>query len=107
MQYEEKTFLDKFGRTVIIRNARPEDSADLIEYLKITSVETPYLIREPEEITITKDQEELFIQNIIDAERELMLVAHIDGKHVGNCSLMSIAPYKRQLHYTKSIADAA
>ena len=76
MQYEEKTFLDKFGRTVIIRNARPEDSADLIEYLKITSGETPYLIREPEEITITKDQEELFIQNIIDAERELMLVAH-------------------------------
>ena len=111
MQYEEKTFLDKFGRTVIIRNARPEDSADLIEYLKITSGETPYLIREPEEITITKDQEELFIQNIIDAERELMLVAHIidaerelmlvahiDGKHVGNCSLMSIAPYKRYSH---------
>ena len=73
------------------------------------------MIREPEEITITKDQEELFIQNIIDAEFFLMLVAHIDGKHVGNCSLMSIAPHKSntvidamlQLHYTKSIADAA
>ena len=98
MQYEGKIFQDKLGRTVILRNARPEDSADLIEYLKITSGETPYLIREPEEITITKNQEELFIQNIIDAERELMLVAHIDGKHVGNCSLMSIAPYKRYRH---------
>ena len=30
----------------------------------------------------------------IDDERELMLVAFIDGKHIGNCSLMSIAPYK-------------
>ena len=33
-----------------------------------------------------------------EAERELMLVAFIDGKHVGNCSLMSIAPYKRYIH---------
>ncbi len=43
---------DKLGRTVVLRNARPEDSADLIKYLKTTSAETPYLIREPDEITI-------------------------------------------------------
>ena len=83
---------------VIGRHARPEDSAALIEYLRTTSAETPYLIREPEEITITEEQENQFIQAKIDAERELMLVAFIDGKHIGNCSLMSIAPYKRYCH---------
>ena len=98
MEFGEISIKDKLGRTVILRNARPEDSAALIGYLKTTSAETPYLIREPEEITITEEQENQFIQAKIDAERELMLVAFIDGKHIGNCSLMSIAPYKRYSH---------
>lgn len=98
MEFGEMSIKDKIGRTVILRNARPEDSAALIEYLRTTSAETPYLIREPEEITITEEQENQFIQAKIDAERELMLVAVIDGKHIGNCSLMSIAPYKRYSH---------
>ena len=98
MEFGEISIKDKLGRTVILRNARPEDSAALIEYLRTTSAETPYLIREPEEITITEEQENKFIQAKIDAERELMPVAFIDGKHIGNCSLMSIAPYKRYSH---------
>ena len=52
MLFAEKSIKDKLGRTVILRNARPEDSADLIRYLKTTSAETPYLIREPDEITM-------------------------------------------------------
>ena len=98
MVFGEISIKDKLGRTVVLRNARPEDSADLIKYLKTTSAETPYLIREPDEITITEEKEKQFIQAKIDAERELMLVAFIDGKHIGNCSLMSIAPYKRYSH---------
>ena len=95
MEFGEFSIKDKLGRTIILRNARPEDSKALIKYLRITSAETPYLIREPEEITITEEKEKQFIQAKIDAERELMLVAFFDGKHIGNCSLMSIAPYKR------------
>ena len=98
MVFEEKSIKDKLGRSVLFRNARPEDAEDLIQYLKITSAETPYLIRVPEEITITKAKEEQFIRDKIDADRELMLIALIDGKHIGNCSLMSIAPYKRYRH---------
>ena len=98
MVFGEISIKDKLGRTVILRNARPEDASDLIEYLKTTCAETPYLIREPDEITITKDREEKFIQAKIDDERELMLIALIVGKHIGNCSLMSIAPYRRYSH---------
>ena len=98
MVFEEESMKDKLGRTIVFRNARPEDAGDLIKYLKITSAETPYLVREPEEITITKSKEEQFIRDKIDADRELMLIAFMDGKHIGNCSLMSIAPYKRYSH---------
>lgn len=98
MTIEPITVKDKLGRTVLLRAATPEDSADLIKYLKATSGETPYLIREPDEITITLEKEEAFIQAKLDSERELMLLAFVDGKHVGNCSLMSVAAYKRYKH---------
>lgn len=98
MLFEEKTIIDKLGRTVVFRNARPEDGEDLVKYLKATSAETPYLIREPDEITVTKEGEESFLKAKMESERELMLIALIDGKHIGNCSLMSIAPYKRYRH---------
>ena len=98
MKFNSMYFKDKIGREVILRNAEESDAVALIDYLKITTNETPYLIREPEEITITLEQEKSFIQSKRDAERELLLVAIIDGKHVGNCSLMNIAPYKRYEH---------
>ena len=75
MIFQEKTITDKLGRTVVFRNARPEDGEDLIKYLKATSAETPYLIREPDEITITKESEENFIKAKMESERELMLIA--------------------------------
>ena len=82
---------DKLGRTIVLRNAEISDSTALIDYLKTTTSETSYLIREPDEVTITLEQEERFIESKLNAERELMLVAVLDGKHIGNCSLMNIA----------------
>ncbi len=98
MTTEPTIIKDKLGRTVELRAARPEDSQDLIRYLKVTCGETPYLIREPDEITITLEKEKEFIQNILDSERDLMLLAFVDGKHAGNCSLMSLTTYKRYRH---------
>lgn len=89
---------DKMGRTIILRNAEESDAEDLIRYLKITTGETPFLIREPDEVNLTREQEENFIKGIIEAERELMLIATIDGEHVGNCSLMNMGSYKRYAH---------
>ena len=53
MKFSAIQFKDKLGREVVLRNAEESDAADLIDYLKITTTETPYLIREPEEVTIT------------------------------------------------------
>ena len=98
MRFNSIIIKDKFDREVVLRSADVSDAAALIEYLKITTGETPYLIREPEEVTITLEQEKDFIESKINAPKELMLVATINGKHIGNCSLMSIAPYKRYAH---------
>ena len=90
--------IDKTGSEVTLRNAEINDAEDLIKYLKITTSETPYLIREPDEVTLSLEQEQNFIQRVMDSDRELMLVAVIDGKHIGNCSLMGIGGYRRYQH---------
>ena len=98
MKFSPITFKDKLGRDVVIRNAEESDALALIDYLKITSMETPYLIRESEEVTITLELEISFINSKMLSDRELLLVALIDGKQIGNCSLMCIAPYNRFRH---------
>lgn len=59
---------------------------------------TPFLIREPDEITLSIKQEQDFIRTKKNSENELLLIAEIGGKHIGNCSLMSIGGYKRYRH---------
>lgn len=98
MRFEEIEVKDKLGRTIILRNAEASDGDDLIQYLKTSTSESPYLIREPEEVTLTSEQEVSFIQGRIEDERELMLVATINGELVGNCSLMGAGPFKRYQH---------
>lgn len=98
MKFGPVSFDDKLGRKVVLRNAEVSDAEELIAYLKTTTAETPFLIREPEEVTITLEQEITFIQSKIDSQDEIMLIATIDGKHIGNCSLMRIGSFKRYAH---------
>lgn len=98
MKFGPLEIKDKTGRTIVLRNAEVSDAEALIKYLKTTTGETPFLIREPDEVSLTLEQEERFIKNCIDAKRELMLIATTAEKHIGNCSLMSMGSYKRHAH---------
>ena len=98
MRFDPITVQDKLDRDVVIRSAEVADAEDLIRYLKVTAGETPYLMRDPEEINMTLETEIEFIQSKIDDEREILLVATVDGKHVGNCALVSFGDYKRYAH---------
>ena len=98
MLYGPRTVRDKNGRKITLRNAEPEDAADLLLYLKVTAAETPFLVREPDEITLTDEQEAAFIRSKCAAERELLLIALEDGKHIGNCALMQITDLRRCRH---------
>lgn len=77
-------FKDKLGREVILRNAEESDAVALIDYLKIATDETPYLIREPEEITITIEQEKSFIKSKKDADLLLHCIRIWDLKNMAH-----------------------
>ena len=42
---------DKKDREIILRTAEESDAQNLIDYLKITAGQTPFLTRTPDEIT--------------------------------------------------------
>lgn len=98
MNYENTEIKLKDNRTAILRSAELSDATVLIDYLKVTATETPYLLREPEEIQVTLEMEERILQSIIDNPRGLMLTAWVDGKHAGNCSVNPAGGKLRLLH---------
>ena len=61
MQFDPIQFQNNLGRTVLVRSALEEDAAALLQYLRETTAETPFLLREPEEVTMTLEQEKAFL----------------------------------------------
>ena len=53
MIYAETEIKLKNGCTAVVRNARPEDAKQTIEYLRTVSGESPFLFREPDEANFT------------------------------------------------------
>lgn len=98
MRYGPVAEKDKSGRTVILRNAEVSDGEALIRYLRKTTEETPFLLRDPEEVSFTPEQEAAFIQRCLDDDRGLMLVATVDEELAGSCSMMCAGPFRRSRH---------
>ena len=87
MIFQEKQVQLKDGRTAVLRGPTIDDAAVLLDYLKVTSGETPFLIRYPEECTETLEQEIAFLNRSIDSATDMMILCMVDGKLAGNCAL--------------------
>ena len=53
MRFPEKEITLKDGRKCILRPTMPDDAENMIEYMKVTSGETDFLLRTPEEVNYT------------------------------------------------------
>lgn len=84
-------------KKVIIRNANKSDAKALIEYLNIIGGESDYLTFGLGEINISVEQEEAFIENSLQKENVLFIVAEVNGKVVGNLNF-SGGPRQRTAH---------
>ena len=98
MEYTEKTVTLKNGKTCLLRRGEEEDAAMLVDYLKATAGETPYLTREPEEVRTSLEEEVEFIRRKQDEERTLNLLAFVDGEHAGNCAFNPVSERSRTRH---------
>ena len=80
MLFPEKTITLKNGKTAILRSPKPEEAAEMLEYLRDVSGETHFVLREVEECTETLEQETAF----------LGLKEQMDGEHPGAALLHGI-----------------
>lgn len=87
MLFAEKEIPLKNGKTAIFRSPVPEDAPALLDYMKRTAGETDFLLRTPEECTMTIQAEEAFLQKICDSPTEVMILCTVDGVLAGNCQL--------------------
>lgn len=87
MLFERKTIRLKDGREAVLRSPKLTDTSEMLEYIKTTSAETHFLLRCPEECTETLDQEQAFLQRMIDSPNSLMIVCELDGSIAGNCQI--------------------
>ena len=96
MLFETQTF-DLNGHTLIFRTANKEDAEMLIDHFRTVCGETPFLSRDPEEVTFTVKDEEAFICTQNDSPTNVLVLAFFDGEYIGNCSLMG-SPLSRAKH---------
>ena len=98
MDYQKKTVLLKSGSPCLLRLAEESDAETLLEYLKVTSGETPYMGREPEEVRTSVEEEVEFIRKNRENPWALHLLAFADGVLAGSCSFAGNSERIRMRH---------
>lgn len=93
-----KEFVLENEKVLTLRSAEMQDASAFVEYLKKTSNESLFLLRYPDEVNLTVEDEERFIQNGIEDPKSLNLAGFLDGVHVGNCSFRPIGSFRRYRH---------
>lgn len=87
MLFAEKEIVLKDGRNAIFRSPVPADAAEMVEYMRKTAGETNYLLRTPEEVTVTAAEEEVYLNRIAESEYDCMIACCVNGKLAGNCQI--------------------
>ena len=104
MLFSEKEIHLKDGRTAILRSPTREDAQALVDYMVQTAGETDFLLRTPEECTMTVEEEAAFLQNICDSPASVMILCVVDGVLAGNCQIVRMNRLKTRHRGTVAIA---
>jgi RimJ/RimL family protein N-acetyltransferase len=79
----ESWFTAREGRSVQLRQARPDDAAAILDYLRRVGVETPYLTFGAEGVPLSEEEERSVIGRYAAMDNALFLLAVAAGEVVG------------------------
>ncbi len=80
MNFTEQRVILKNQTPCILRSPQKEDAAKGLAYFKAVCGQIPYLLRYPEEVSITVQEEETLFEHFSRSPQTLMLLAFIDGE---------------------------
>ncbi|MBQ8201426.1 MAG: GNAT family N-acetyltransferase [Clostridia bacterium] len=105
MQFSPVTIPLKDGRKAVLRSPDPTgDAAELVQYLYDTASDTPFVLRTPEEISMTVEGEERFLRGVVESPFDCMILCEVDGCIAGNCHLSFMG--KQKVRHRCSVAIA-
>jgi RimJ/RimL family protein N-acetyltransferase len=92
MRFPEKKIQLSDVTECTLRSAGPEDAAAMTDYLRQTAGETEFMLRCPDEVRITEEEEAA-----LAAPDRVLLGAWRDGELLGNLGLYPVAEGHRKL----------
>ena len=94
MKYDKIITL-KNGTTAHLHNGDSADGAEVFEVFNRTHGETDYLLSYPDENSYDPEQEAKFLEKMTNSDKDVEIVAVIDGKIVGTAGIEQVgAKYK-------------
>ena len=88
MLFNPRRFTLRDGREAVLRMAEPEDSEQMIRYLKDTAAETEFVLRYPEECDrYTLEKERELLESFKGDPNHLFLACFGGDRLAGNCGM--------------------
>ena len=93
---ETEEIIQAGNRNVRIRKVTTADAEKMLVYLRQVSDETPYMIRYPDEVRSSVEEERTFLENLASGGRNFMLAAlelneeGMEGRIAGNVGVNAI-----------------
>lgn len=79
---------------IVIREAIPDDAKEVLRFLEGVATETGFLSYGAEGLAISEEDEKYFIENILNSENNLLLVAILGEQIIGTASVKAEAKPK-------------
>lgn len=98
MRYEPREILLRDGTVCLLRSPMPSDAPVMLDYLKITAAETDFLLRYPEEVTLTTEDEQSFLQKNLESPTDSMIAAFVNGQLAGNAGVQCVSGRQKLRH---------
>ena len=95
MEFQGKTITLKDGRTAMLRAPRPDpDAPEMVRFLSETLGETPFMLRYPEELRLTEEQERATLERSLANPDELLIFCELEGRIAGTCHISFMSGIK-------------
>ena len=95
---QEKRIQLRTGKTLTLRQVRPEDARAMLDYLERTSAETHFMVRLPEEVTFSLEEEQAILAECLSSDRRIMLAAFAGDCIVGNVAIAPVGERYKVRH---------
>lgn len=98
MRFAEEKACLRDGRICTLRTPGEADAEEMLEYIRQTSGETEYMIRYPDEVRLSVEEEATYLRNLADDPREIMIGAWIDGRLAGDAGVRPVTRFDKHRH---------